>query len=77
MSEKETLIIYADSSVAPNNNGGVGVRIIAIDDDRNVVIYDSSHIGSPNAITRIFEKYYSLQNVIRKPSKILARHKNL
>ena len=49
MSEREILIIYADGSVALNNNGGVGIRIISIGENGEEYIYDFSRTGYPNA----------------------------
>jgi ribonuclease HI len=49
LSESDVLTIYADGSVASNDNGGVGIRIISIDLDGNEVLDDSSRAGYPNA----------------------------
>ena len=47
-SERETLTIYSDGSVAPNNNGGVGIRIISIDSNGDEVINNSYSSGYHN-----------------------------
>lgn len=49
MSERKTLTIYADGSVASNNNGGIGIRIISIESNGDEAIYDTHLAGYPNA----------------------------
>jgi ribonuclease HI len=49
LSETKTLTIYADGSVASNNSGGVGIRIISIDLNGDEVVYDTYLAGYPNA----------------------------
>lgn len=46
--ERETLMIYSDGSVAPSNNGGVGIRIISIDSNGDEVKNDSYSAGYRN-----------------------------
>ena len=46
--DRENIIIYTDGSVAPNNTGGVGIRIISIDADGEDVINDSFSAGYRN-----------------------------
>lgn len=48
MTEEESLEIYVDSSVS-NKNGGVGVRILAIDSNGEEVFYDLQSTGYLNA----------------------------
>jgi ribonuclease HI len=49
LSDKETLIIYTDGSVASNNSGGVGIRIISIAIDGEEIIDNIYRAGFPNA----------------------------
>jgi len=49
LSEDKILTIYVDGSVASNNSGGVGIRIISIDSNGDEAIDDSYRAGYPNA----------------------------
>jgi ribonuclease HI len=48
LTERRILTIYTDGSVAPNNNGGVGTRIISINPDGEEVVNDSFSVGHQN-----------------------------
>lgn len=48
LTETRTLVIYTDGSVAPNNHGGAGVRIISIDSNGDEIMYDSQSAGFRN-----------------------------
>lgn len=47
-SDESTLTIFTDGSVAPNNNGGVGIRIISIDSNGDDVINPVYSVGHQN-----------------------------
>jgi ribonuclease HI len=49
LNEREKITIYTDGSVAANNNGGVGIRIISIDSNGDEVVNDSYSSGHRNA----------------------------
>lgn len=49
LTETRTLLIYSDGSIAPNNIGGVGIRIISIDSNGDEIINDSYFAGYRNA----------------------------
>lgn len=77
MSEDKILTIYADGSVASNNSGGVGIRVISIDLNGDEVIDDAYRAGYPNANSgqmEIIACISALEEATRLQLTVSARH---
>lgn len=68
LTEAQTLLIYTDGSVTPDNRGGVGVRVISIDANGEEIINDYQSTGYQNVNSgqmEIIACIYALEEVMR------------